>query len=160
MRMPVRRVWRALRASSLLALCAGSLCATVYAESRGADLWDAVGASRAASAPVVQPAPVRTTPQDATVDGADEVAAIPSGVQAPDGVLVPHFEGERLSAALRLAEQSGLAIAATDEWGDRIRASEASYYRVRKQRTEPGALVDEGATVKLSVRAFGAAMGY
>ena len=106
------------------------------------------------------PAPAPTPPKDPpkvtltlallTTPGA--AAGAPAGrVEAATLLTVPDFKGKRLSVAMRDARKLGLVVAGTED-GERIRADEASGYRVRRMLTKPGTEVEPGAVIKVAVR--------
>ena len=106
------------------------------------------------------PAPAPTPPKDPpkvtqtlallTTPGA--AAGAPAGVvEAATLLTVPDFKGKRLSVAMRDARKLGLVVAGTED-GERIRADEASGYRVRRMLTKPGTEVEPGTVIKVAVR--------
>ena len=105
------------------------------------------------------PAPAPTPPKDppkltlamATAPGANIAAPAAAAVEAATLLTVPDFKGTRLSVAMREARKLGLAVAGT-EGGERIRADEASGYRVRRMLTKPGTEVEPGTVIKVAVR--------
>jgi hypothetical protein len=72
-------------------------------------------------------------------------------VEAAALLTVPDFKGKRLSVAMRDARKLGLVVSGT-EGGERIRADEASGYRVRRMLTKPGTEVEPGTVIKVAVR--------
>ena len=74
-----------------------------------------------------------------------------AAVEAATLLTVPDFKGKRLSVAMREARKLGLAVAGTED-GERIRADEASGYRVRRMLTKPGTEVEPGTVIKVAVR--------
>ncbi len=79
-------------------------------------------------------------------------AGAPAGVvEAATLLTVPDFKGKRLSVAMRDARKLGLVVSGTED-GERIRADEASGYRVRRMLTKPGTEVEPGAVIKVAVR--------
>jgi hypothetical protein len=73
-------------------------------------------------------------------------------VAVPDRLVAPDFTGKRFSVARREARELGLKVVARDEYGTRVPAEAAQYYRVRKQKTAVGAPVAKGDTIELRVR--------
>ena len=79
-------------------------------------------------------------------------AGAPAGVvEAATLLTVPDFKGKRLSVAMRDARKLGLVVSGTED-GGRIRADEASGYRVRRMLTKPGTEVAPGTVIKVAVR--------
>jgi hypothetical protein len=79
-------------------------------------------------------------------------AGAPAGVVDAAALLtVPDFKGKRLSVAMRDARKLGLVVSGT-EGGERVRADEASGYRVRRMLTKPGSEVAPGTVIKVAVR--------
>ena len=123
---------------------------------------DAAGAAPAPSTSAGRkkgtPAPAPTPPKDppkltlalATAPGANAVVPA-AAVEAATLLTVPDFKGKRLSVAMREARKLGLAVAGTED-GERIRADEASGYRVRRMLTKPGTEVEPGTVIKVAVR--------
>jgi len=116
----------------------------------------------AAARPALPPAPVGNAPAltAALVKlPAPAAAAEPAGEARPS-LTVPDFKGKRLSVARREGRKLGLVISARDDYGQRVAADVAPYYRVRRQLTEAGALVDPGAAVEVRVRELESPSGY
>jgi hypothetical protein len=107
------------------------------------------------------PAPAPTPPKDPPKVAAPTLALLATpgaAAGAPAGVVeaaalltVPDFKGKRLSVAMRDARKLGLVVSGTDD-GERIRADEASGYRVRRMLTKPGTEVEPGTVIKVAVR--------
>jgi hypothetical protein len=86
-------------------------------------------------------------------------ATTPGGEAAP--LVAPDFTGKRLSVARREARALGIVLVARDPYGERVEPRFASYYRVKKQLTAPGAPLARGDAVQVRVRELpGAALGY
>jgi hypothetical protein len=113
---------------------------------------DAVGAaplSTSSGRKTGTPAPAPTLALLATPGAA---AGAPAGVVEAAALLtVPDFKGKRLSVAMRDARKLGLVVSGTND-GERIRADEASGYRVRRMLTKPGSEVEPGTVIKVAVR--------
>lgn len=99
------------------------------------------GAGAAPSVPAVSPA----TSTEA------EAVAVPAIIapDAPAGVVVPDFATLRVPAARRQARALGLHLVVRDTYGQAIDPYDAPRYVVLRQRTEPGAQVPAGSTVRL-----------
>lgn len=155
---------RALLGASALIASASALAALVYVgthdPAQGVRLVPdpattprvvaSVGAALAAPAPHAVP------------EAAPAVApsAAPAAHDADSGpasaaIRVPDLAGKRLSVAIREARALGLRVVARDPGGYRVWGSEARYYRVSRQTTEPGSNASEGDAVVVRVRSSG-----
>jgi hypothetical protein len=146
---------------SALALCVSvcALCAGVLVESQPLGIGLALARELRDDVHVVRP--VRAAP--APADGGALASAgrpLPQGMTAPEGTLVPDFEGMDLRDAFERADALGLSLVARDRWGDRVGRRYASDYEVRRQRTAAGDLVEDGARIHLRVRMDRLLQGY
>lgn len=111
------------------------------------------------------PPPAPTPPKDPPKVASQTLALLttpgaatggPAGVvEAATLLTVPDFKGKRLSVAMRDARKLGLVLSASDN-GERIRADDASAYRVRRMVTKPGTEVAPGTVIKVAVREIAA----
>lgn len=118
-----------------------------------------VTAATASAALLRQPdlvaAPASSTPKPPTLTNApstartDEPKPEPS---EPKGIEVPDFKGKRLSQVMRKAKELGLRVLARDEYGNRITAQDAVYYRVQKQLTAAGSELLPKGQIAVRVR--------
>ncbi|MFO0686826.1 MAG: hypothetical protein U0234_32485 [Sandaracinus sp.] len=97
-----------------------------------------IAAPAAAEAAVSPPPPSELAPPVA-----------PTATTAPGAVAVPDFASLRVPAARRRARTLGLRLVVRDPYGQAIDLYDAPRYVVRRQRTEPGAQVPTGSTVRL-----------
>lgn len=153
---------RALLGASALAVSASALVALVYVGAhhptpRVRLLPDPITSPRVAAsvgaAVAAPPAAQATAPNVATPapDAPPEAEAV-----APSAAIrVPDLAGKRLSVAIREARALGLRVVARDPGGYRVWGSEARYYRVSRQTTEPGSNANEGDAVVVRVRSSG-----
>ena len=117
---------------------------------------------RPAPKPPAPPTP-KLTVASATMPATTAAAAATVTVtDRPATLIVPDWKGKRLSVARREARKLGFNVKAVDDSGERVAASEASAYRVRRQLTQAGTEVQPGADVEVRVREIflGAAEGY
>jgi hypothetical protein len=94
------------------------------------------------------------TPRAAAVAAQPGPAAAAPKVEAPApaALQLPDFKGKRLSLVRREAKKLGLKVIARDEYGQRVSADLAQYYRVRKQLMAAGKPLVAGSTLEVKVR--------
>ncbi len=108
-----------------------------------------------------QPAPVvlaAATPVAVTPSVA--VTPQPQVLEEPAWPVVPDLKGDRLSIARRKAATLDLRVKAIDEWGERVMPSQARFYRVRDQKTQPDSELEPRGWIEVRVREIAAAVGY